>query len=140
MQPSRLDKALIAAARAHRRQAAIALAPLGLHPGQELLVSIVAKRGSATQVQLARIMGVEPPTIAKMVGRLEAGGLAERHADPRDARAKLVTLTDAGADAAAKLTGVWADLADLTSAALTPDETAELTRLLTLVANHLKRG
>ncbi|MBX9719393.1 MAG: MarR family transcriptional regulator, partial [Microbacteriaceae bacterium] len=72
------------AARAHRRRAAAALAPLGLHPGQELLLSILAKRGSATQVQLARILGVEPPTIAKMVGRLEAAGVAERAADPRD--------------------------------------------------------
>lgn len=139
MQPSRLDRALIAAARAHRRRATIALAPLGLHPGQDLLVSILAKRGSATQVQLARIMGVEPPTIAKMVGRLEAAGFAEREADPRDARAKLITLADQGADAAAQVGPLWADLADLTSAALTPDEAAELTRLLTLVADRLGR-
>jgi len=138
MQPSRLDKALMAASRAHRRRAALALAPLGLHPGQELLVSILAKRGSATQVQLARIMGIEPPTVAKMVGRLEAAGFAERIADPRDARAKLVSLTDQGRDAAAQLTAVWAELGALTSAALTPDEAAELTRLLTRVADHLR--
>lgn len=129
----------MAAARAHRRRAAIALAPLGLHPGQELLVGILAKRGSATQVQLARILGVEPPTIAKMVGRLEAAGMAKRTADPRDARAKLVSLTDRGADAAARVSGVWADLAHLTSDPLTPDEVVELTRLLTLVADRLKR-
>jgi len=138
MQPSRLDKALIAAARAHRRRATIALAPLGLHPGQDLLVSILAKRGSATQVQLARVLGVEPPTIAKMVRRLEATDFTEHAVDPGDARAKLITLTDRGADAAARVGAVWEDLADLTSAALTPDESAELTRLLTLVADRLK--
>lgn len=129
----------MAAARAHRRRAAAALAPLGLHPGQELLLSILAKRGSATQVQLARIMGVEPPTIAKMVGRLEAAGFAERASDPRDARAKLVMLTPQGADAAAQVRGVWAELGELTSAALTADEAVELTRLLTLVAERLGR-
>jgi DNA-binding MarR family transcriptional regulator len=126
------------AARAHRHRAAAALAPLGLHPGQELLVSILSKRGSATQVQLSRIMGVEAPTIAKMVGRLEAAGFAERIADPRDARAKLVSLTPQGADAAAQLGAVWAGLGDLTAAPLTPDEAAELTRLLNLVADHLR--
>ncbi|UTT63625.1 MarR family winged helix-turn-helix transcriptional regulator [Microcella humidisoli] len=129
----------MAAARAHRRRAALALAPLGLHPGQELLLSILAKRGSATQVQLARILGVEPPTIAKMVGRLEAAGFAERMADPRDARAKLVSLTDQGRDAAAHVGAVWAELSALTAAGLTPDEAAELTRLLTVVADRLGR-
>lgn len=130
----------MAAARAHRRRAALALAPLGLHPGQELLLSILAKRGTATQVQLARILGVEPPTIAKMVGRLEAAGFAERTADPRDARAKLVSLTDQGADAAAQVGAVWAELSALTNAGLTSDEAAELTRLLTVVADRLGRG
>lgn len=56
---------------------AIALAPLGLHPGQELMLSILAERGSTTQVQLARVLGVELPTIAKIVGRLERAGFAE---------------------------------------------------------------
>lgn len=129
----------MAAARAHRRRAALALAPLGLHPGQELLLSILAKRGTATQVQLARILGVEPPTIAKMVGRLEAAGFAERTPDPRDARAKLVSLTDQGRDAAAQVGAVWAGLSALTAAGLTPDEAAELTRLLTVVADRLGR-
>jgi len=128
----------MSAARAHRRRAAVALAPLGLHPGQELLLSILAKRGSATQVQLARILGVEPPTIAKMVGRLEAAGFAERTVDPRDARAKLVSLTDRGADAAARVSTVWAELSALTSAALTPDEAEQLTRLLTRVTDRLE--
>jgi DNA-binding MarR family transcriptional regulator len=130
----------MAAARAHRRRAAAALAPLGLHPGQELLLSILAKRGSATQVQLARILGVEPPTIAKMVGRLEAAGFAERTPDPRDARAKLVSLTDQGADAAAHVATVWAELSALTHAGLTTEEADELTRLLARVTDRLERG
>ncbi len=130
----------MAAARAHRRRAAAALAPLGLHPGQELLLSILAKRGSATQVQLARILGVEPPTIAKMVGRLEAAGFAERTPDPRDARAKLVSLTDQGADAAAHVATVWAELSALTHAGLTTDEAEQLTRLLARVTDRLERG
>ena len=113
--------------------------PLGLHPGQELLLSILAKWGSATQVQLARVLCVEPPTIAKMAGRLEEAGFAERAADPRNARAKIVTLTPQGADAAARVGGIWAELGARTSAALTPDEVAELTRLLTLVADRLGR-
>lgn len=139
MPPSSLDKALMGAARAHRKRAAEVLAPLGLHPGQELLLSILAKRGGTTQAQLARILGVEPPTIAKMVGRLEAGGFAERAPDSRDARAKRVTLTDQGAAVATQIEQVWALLSEETAADLTADEQAQLARLLARVTNSLGR-
>lgn len=137
MPPSSLDKALMSAARAHRKRAAEVLAPLGLHPGQELLLSILAKRGGTTQAQLARILGVEPPTIAKMVGRLEAGGFAERAADERDARAKRVALTAQGAAVAAQIEEVWASLSKETTADLTEDEQRTLARLLTRVTQSL---
>lgn len=137
MPPSPLDRALIAAARAHRRRAGEALAPLGLHPGQELLLTILAKRGASTQAQLARILGVEPPTIAKMVGRLEAGGFAQRAADDRDARAKRVSLTDHGRRVAADVEGVWAQLARHTAAGLSEAEQRQLTRLLNRVTASL---
>ncbi len=129
----------MAAARAHRRRAAVALAPLGLHPGQELLLSILHKRGSATQVQLARILSVEPPTVAKMLGRLEAAGFTQRTADPEDSRAKRVTLTELGQQTAQRVTVVWSELSEQTEAALTPDEVEQLTSLLTRVAARLER-
>ena len=137
MPPSRLDKALIAAARAHRRRAAEALAPLGLHPGQDLLLSILRKRGRATQSQLARILGVEPPTVAKMVGRLEAAGFAERTADPGDARVRVVALTAQGVAAAERVERMWEELGAHTAGDLTAQEQDELTRLLARVAASL---
>lgn len=127
----------MAAARAHRRRAAEALAPVGLHPGQELLLSILARRGGTSQAQLARILGVEPPTIAKMVGRLEAGGFAERGAHARDARVRVVTLTERGRAAADEVTRVWAELSARTAAGLTPQEQDELAALLDRVTTSL---
>lgn len=137
MPPSRLDRALIAAARAHRRRAAEALAPLGLHPGQDLLLSILRKRDRATQTQLARILGVEPPTVAKMVGRLEAAGFAERATDPADARVRVVTLTARGRAAAVEVEQVWDVLSARTAAALSATEAEQLATLLGRVAASL---
>ncbi len=137
MPPSRLDRALIAAARAHRRRAAEALAPLGLHPGQDLLLSILRKRDRATQTQLARILGVEPPTVAKMVGRLEAAGFAERATDPADARVRVVTLTARGRAAAVELERAWAELGERTASGLSEEEQEQLARLLLRVAASL---
>lgn len=129
----------MAAARAHRRRAAAALAPLGLHPGQELLLSILLKRGSANQAQLARILGVEPPTVAKMLSRLEASGFTQRTADPEDSRAKRVTLTELGQQTARRVSVVWSELSEHTEAALTPDEVVNLTQMLNRVAAALGR-
>ena len=137
MPPSRLDKALIAAARAHRRHAAEALAPLGLHPGQDLLLSILRKRERATQTQLARILGVEPPTVAKMVGRLEVAGFAQRSVDPTDARVRLVALTAQGKAAAVRVEQIWDELGKRTSAALSDTEADQLAELLARVAASL---
>lgn len=52
--------------------------------------------GPARISDLARLEGVTQPAMTGLVNRLEGEGLVARSADPTDARAALVTLTDAG--------------------------------------------
>jgi DNA-binding MarR family transcriptional regulator len=52
--------------------------------------------GPARISDLARAEGVTQPAMTGLVNRLEAEGLVERDPDPRDARAALVGLTEAG--------------------------------------------
>jgi MarR family transcriptional regulator for hemolysin len=49
-----------------------------------------------TQLDLARSVGVEGPTLTRHLDALEAAGLVERHRDTGDRRAVRVELTDAG--------------------------------------------
>src|SRR5215211_5997728 len=49
-----------------------------------------------SQAQLADLMGVEGPTIARHLDRLEAAGLVERHRDGGDRRISRIHLTEAG--------------------------------------------
>lgn len=49
-----------------------------------------------TQLDLARAVGVEGPTLTRHIDTLEAAGLVERHRDTGDRRAVRVVLTDAG--------------------------------------------
>lgn len=130
MSLSRLDKALIGAARAHRRRAAALLAPLGLHPGQDVLLTVLRRRPTATQAQLARILRVEPPTLAVMVRRLEAAGLVDRTIDPSDARVKVVRLTDHGRSIAEQADRALGGLSDVVRASLSDQDAARLTALL----------
>jgi MarR family transcriptional regulator for hemolysin len=49
-----------------------------------------------TQLQLARSLGIEGPTLTRHLDGMERAGLVERRRDPNDRRAVQVELTDAG--------------------------------------------
>ncbi|MBN8867079.1 MAG: MarR family transcriptional regulator [Solirubrobacterales bacterium] len=49
-----------------------------------------------TPGELARIEGVQRPTVTRVVNRLLENGLIERREDPEDRRSALLTLTDQG--------------------------------------------
>jgi DNA-binding MarR family transcriptional regulator len=52
--------------------------------------------GPVRLTALAAVAGVSQPSMSQLVQRFERRGVAQRTADPRDGRATLVTITDAG--------------------------------------------
>ena len=52
--------------------------------------------GAATPGQLAKWEHVQPPSMTKIIERLEARGFVKREPDPTDRRQVLLTRTDAG--------------------------------------------
>jgi DNA-binding MarR family transcriptional regulator len=73
-------------ARARRTRLATYLAPHGLHPGQEGVLLLLWSHPGLRQADLARRLGVEAPTVTRMLQRLERAGLVERRADAHDGR------------------------------------------------------
>jgi MarR family transcriptional regulator for hemolysin len=74
-----------------------ALADLGLSPrGYHVLAT--ALPGDRTQSELAEAVGLDKTTMVVTVDELEAAGLAERHPSSTDRRARVITVTRAGAD------------------------------------------
>lgn len=137
--PDSLGHLLARTAMAHRRRAAELLAPVGLHPGQEMLLARVAADEDPTLGSVARALDVEPATVTKMVRRLEAAGLVARHPDPVDRRAARVVLTEAGRRAHEAALAVWAQLDDDTLAPLDEAERAQLGDLLGRIREALDR-
>jgi DNA-binding MarR family transcriptional regulator len=88
--------ALAKVCRAHRAYVGELLAEHGLHVGQEMVLVELWQDDGLRGGDLADRLGVEPPTITKMVRRLEACSLVERRADPEDARSLRVYLTGEG--------------------------------------------
>ena len=83
--------------------------------------------GGRTFSQLAELEGVAPPTMTRMVARLENEGLVVRERSPQDGRVVLVALTDAGATELRALRERYREVLEERLASLSD---AELARLL----------
>ena len=71
------------------------LAGLGLSQARWLVLLHLARFDEApTQRELAQSVGVEGPTLARLLDSLEAQGLVQRHAVVEDRRAKKIVLSD----------------------------------------------
>lgn len=58
------------------------------------VIATLGLEGERSQVELADRLGVEPPTIAGILCRMEENGWIERVACPEDRRKKIIRLTD----------------------------------------------
>jgi DNA-binding MarR family transcriptional regulator len=71
-------------------------ADMGLTPSQLSALATVDRAGPLTLGALADIEHVAPPSITKVVDKLESRGLVERRVDPADGRVRLVAQTPDG--------------------------------------------
>lgn len=80
-----------------RRQADQALVDHGLSEATALPLMILSRRGkSVRQGELADDLGIEGPSLVRLIDLLQAEGLVERREDRTDRRAKMLHLTPAG--------------------------------------------
>ena len=106
------------------------LRSLGLALGQDLLLLQLWDHDGCTQSELVGRLGLDPSTVTKMLQRMERDGWLTRARSGEDARASIVTLTDAGWDLRERVTALWRELERETVKTLSADERDELLRLL----------
>lgn len=124
--------------KAHRGCADEALGEIGLHVGQEMFLWHLWEQDGLTQSELAAQLCVQPPTVNKMLSRMESAGLLERRADMDDNRVSRVYLTEQSRSLQASVTQVWEKLEARTVANLSAEESAILSGLLLKVLENLK--
>ena len=125
--------ALAKVCKAHRGNVGGVLAEVGLHVGQDMVLIELWQNDGLRGGELACRLGVEPPTITKMLRRLEDVGRVGRRSDPADARSFRVYLTEAGRVLEEPVSRCWERAEEKTFAGLDPSERRELGRLLTKV-------
>jgi MarR family transcriptional regulator for hemolysin len=102
MKPRTLDErtftgSLLRLARIYRREVNRALAEHGLSDAKALPVLQIARAGGGLrQGVLAEELGVEGPSLVRILDQLCAASLVERRDDPNDRRAKTLHLTPEG--------------------------------------------
>ena len=100
---SRLDREygftyrIILIARRYRAMLDEQLRPLGYGTARMEALSTIARATEPTaQIAIAKRIGIEGPTLTRMLDTLEADGLVVRRQDPTDRRTKLIELTPEG--------------------------------------------
>jgi DNA-binding MarR family transcriptional regulator len=136
-QADALNQAIRLLSLRHRARAAALLAPLGLHPGQEMLLLQLDRNGPSIQAQLSEALGCEPPSITLMTRKLEAAGHVRRRPAPSDKRASIVELTDSGTALAGQIKRLWRALAEETVAGLSAKTVADLPGILTTMTANV---
>ena len=126
--------------KAHRAHVGALLAEHGLHVGQEMVLMELWQDDRLRGGELALRLGVEPPTVTKMLRRLEACGLIERRPDPTDARSFRIYLTEEGKNLEQPVLRCWERAEQTVLAGLSATERQTFRRLLIRVRSNLDPG
>lgn len=98
---------LFSAARTWRKLIDLALVDHGISEACAApLLWIGRLGGGVRQTALAEYVGIESPSLVRLLDQLESLGLVMRKDDPTDRRAKGLWLTDLGQETAARIEGV----------------------------------
>ena len=129
--------ALAKVCKAHRGNVGGLLAEHGLHVGQEMVLVELWESDGLRGGELAARLGVEPPTVTKMLRRLEDCGLVERRPDPSDARSFRVYLTARGRNLEGPVAGCWEHAEEMLLAGLSEEDRRTFYGLLVRVRSNL---
>tara|TARA_B100000674_G_scaffold138912_1_gene108709 strand:+ start:7371 stop:7841 length:471 start_codon:yes stop_codon:yes gene_type:complete len=106
-----LGSALMRVARCWQREVNRTLQAHGLSQTMAMPLIVLHRNGGAVrQGMIAEEIGVEGPSLVRVIDQLERDGFVSRVSDPRDRRAKMVALTDAGRAKASEIEVLLGDL------------------------------
>ena len=128
---------LAQAAHAYRVRAGSRLARIELHSGQEALLKSLGDNDGQSMSDLAATLGVQPPTVTKMISRLAAQDYVERRASIGDGRQALVFLTERGRRAIIMIDKVWKRIEKDAIAGIDDKDRKRLRKLLRQIERNL---
>lgn len=102
------------------------------------LIYLAQVDGGMVQAELAEHLGIEGPTLVKLLDRLEQEGLVERQPHECDRRCKIVRLTAAADPVVQKVSQVANELRDEILAGITDDALRQAVEVLLQMRQRLE--
>lgn len=94
----------------------------GVLPGAYSVIAWLIKIKVSTQSELCKLIGIEQPTMANTLNRLERDGLIERNPDPSHGRRTLVKLSPRGLEISKVMAMAAEDLQTVATDGLTAEQ------------------
>ena len=117
----------------------IAKSGLGVTPGEARALTRIAASNGVRQSEIAVALGIEPMTLSRYVDGLEKAGLIERRVDPKDGRARCVSMTERGEAVLADIRAHTDDLVARLQADLPESDRQALFRALRTMRDNFAR-
>lgn len=112
----------------------------GLSPTQGQILALLSAEGPKTGAELAKSLGLKPPTVSESAAVLVDKGLVRRKPDPRHPRASLLELTASGAKRARSVR-TWPEFLASAVASLSASERESfLTGIMKMIQSLLAAG
>jgi MarR family transcriptional regulator for hemolysin len=112
---------------------------IGLTQARSSVLLELSRQDEATQIELARVLGIEGPTLVRLIDGLERAGLVERHPCASDRRAKRLRLTAAAGPVIAEMNRILAASRTELLEGVSAKELKITTEVLSLIAERLER-
>jgi len=109
----------------------------GLTFARARLLTTIGRHEGASQAELAAMLGIETPTLKRLLDALESQGLAERRPIPEDGRKHAVYLTEAAR--IEPLLGFRAEVDAVLAEGIAPEDLAVTRRTLAQMAQNAER-
>ncbi len=106
----------------------------------EALSAIFNSPEPTAQVNIARRLRIEGPTMTRMLDTLEGDGLVERLSDPADRRTKQLRLTPAGEAVLEEIFEIADAMRDRLLAGIPPEKIDEINAFLGMLTDRLDDG
>lgn len=106
----------------------------------EALAAIMNAPDPNAQIDIAKRLRIEGPTMTRMVDTLSKDGLVERRQAPHDRRTNYLNITEGGEDALQQIFDVVEPLRDRLFAGFSDTEVEQMTRNLGILLERLDSG
>ena len=139
MLPKLLARVIGEVSRAWRYEMNLALKPLGLNLSMRLvLVQLQRNPEGLMQVDLARSLGIEGPTLVRLLDKLEQKGWIARISDEEDRRRKYTVLTPEAAGQVRIIEQLSDELREKMMAGLSIEQLDQCAQIMTRIRNNLQ--